>query len=323
MNALCTALTALAVISMLGGCGRDEEQTGVQGYVEGEFVYMSAPAAGILRTLEVEPGDRVSSGAMLFQMDADKEHAAVAEASMKLAQGLALAKDAQLGQRPSEIEQVEARLKQAEAALVLSMKTFERQQVLFRDRLVSQEELDEARSKARQDQQSLSEIKAQLQTARQGQRVHQVEAAEANVQALEAALSQAQWNLAQTSQTAPMDALVFDTYFRPGEVGQMGRPIVSLLPPGAVKVRAFLPETEVGPLEIGTTATVAVDGVGQAFTGHVSFISPKAEFTPPVIYSREMRQKLSFMVEISFPAEQAAMLHPGQPVDVHFQGREK
>ena len=64
---------------------------------------------------------------------------------------------------------------------------------------------------------------------------------------------------------------------------------------------------------------VAVDGVRDPFIGKVSYISPHAEYTPPVIYSKESRNKLVFMVEAVFDPATAAKLHPGQPVDVQFQ----
>jgi HlyD family secretion protein len=90
------------------------------------------------------------------------------------------------------------------------------------------------------------------------------------------------------------------------------------LPPAYVKVRAFVPEGRVGAIRVGGPARVTVDGVAEPFAGAVTFVSPKPEYTPPVIYSRESRDKLVFMIEISFPPDVAAKLHPGQPVDVKF-----
>lgn len=121
-------------------------------------------------------------------------------------------------------------------------------------------------------------------------------------------------------QAAPQAGLVYDTLFRPGEWVAPGKPIVALLPPANIKVRAFVPETRAGALQVGEKARVAVDGVAENFDGKISYISPRAEYTPPVIYSRESRSKLVFMVEIHFAPAIAAKLHPGQPVDVWFLG---
>jgi HlyD family secretion protein len=97
--------------------------------------------------------------------------------------------------------------------------------------------------------------------------------------------------------------------------------VVALLPPQNIKVRAFVPETRVGSIHYGDDVGVEIDGVRDPFIGKVSYISPHAEYTPPVIYSRESRDKLVFMIEAVFEPATAAKLHPGQPVDVQFQSK--
>ena len=132
-------------------------------------------------------------------------------------------------------------------------------------------------------------------------------------------LDQTDWSFDQKKQAAPESGLVYDTLFRQGEWVAAGKPVVVLLPPQNIKVRVFIPETRVGAIHYGETAQVKVDGVKEPFVGRVSYISPKAEYTPPVIYSRETRAKLVFMVELIFETRAAADLHPGQPVDVDFK----
>ena len=95
--------------------------------------------------------------------------------------------------------------------------------------------------------------------------------------------------------------------------------MVALLPPANVKVRAFVPEKMVGAIQPGGPARVFVDGISEPFVGRVTYISPQAEYTPPVIYSQESREKLVFMVEARFDVSTASKLHPGQPVDVQFR----
>jgi HlyD family secretion protein len=157
-----------------------------------------------------------------------------------------------------------------------------------------------------------------LETAQLGSRSDQIAAAEANVRALEAALAKAEWDLSQKRQDAPQSGLIFDTLYRTGEWVAAGKPVVVLLPPANIKVRAFVPEARVGTIHVGDSVRVVVDGVSEPFSGKVSFISPQAEYTPPVIYSQESRSKLVFMIEAVFDPATAARLHPGQPVDVQF-----
>ena len=132
------------------------------------------------------------------------------------------------------------------------------------------------------------------------------------------ALQQADWKHAQKRQTAPAAGLVYDTYFRPGEWVPAGSPIVALLPPEYLKVRFFVPERDLGKFQPGRTIEVRMDGLEKPLPGRVSFVSPQAEYTLPIIYSRENRDKLVFLLEGSFEAEDARRLHPGAPVEVRL-----
>jgi HlyD family secretion protein len=311
-------LVAVAsALCLLAGCRRTGPEL-VQGYVEGEFVYVASPLAGTLETLAVQRGGQVQAGDPLFVLDSEPEKAGVDEAAQRLAQARATLEDLSKGKRPTEIEAIEAQLRQAQAALTLSQDELARQEQLSKSGATTPQTLDRARAARDQDRQRVVQLEADLQTAQLGGRSDQIAAAEANVRALEAALARAQWGLSQKRQAAPQAGLVFDTLYRAGEWVAAGRPIVVLLPPQNVKVRAFVPEVRVAAIEPGNSVRVTVDGLPEPIAGKVSFISPRAEYTPPVIYSRQSREKLVFMVEIVFDPETAAKLHPGQPVDVEF-----
>ncbi|MDB6171198.1 MAG: Multidrug resistance efflux pump [Chthoniobacteraceae bacterium] len=312
-----TLAAAAATFLLLIGCRKAEHDV-VQGYVEGEFVYVASPLAGALETLNVQKGAQAKTGELLFTLESGLEKAAREQAARRLAEGRANLADARKGKREPEIEALAAQFKQANAALALAEKEFNRQTNLFKSGSAAAQEFDRARSTLDQDRERVSQLEADLRTAKLGLRTDQIIAAEANVLALEAALATAEWNLAQKSQSAPQDGLVFDTLYRAGEWVAAGRPIIALLPPPNIKVRAFVPELKAGGLRIGDRVRVTVDGVKETFTGAINFISPKAEYTPPVIYSRESREKLVFMVEVSFEPVTAARLHPGQPVEVKF-----
>src|SRR5262245_51039964 len=314
---VCLGATLL-LLGHIAGCGSPDPKR-VQGYVEGEYVYVASPLAGTLETLSVRRGDQVSAGVPLFALDAAPEKAAREEAGRKLAMDRANCEDAKKGKRPSEIESLQAQLKQAKAALALSEKLMARAEALSRSSASSREDWDRARSAYDQDRQRVTQLEADLQTARLGSRADQVAAAEANVRAAEAALARAEWDLAQKRQSAPQGGLVFDTLYRPGEWVAAGRPVVTLLPPANIKVRAFVPQTQIGSVQLGQAVQVRVDGVADPFLGKVGFISPEAEYPPPVIYSRESRAKLVFKIEIVFDARTGASLHPGQPVDVYLE----
>jgi HlyD family secretion protein len=306
-------------IAMLTGCQRPPSDR-VQGYVEGEFVYIASPFAGALETLAVHRGTQVRAGDALFALDRVSEKAARDEAERRLGQAVANLEDARKGKRPTEIESIKAQLNQAQAALRLSSREVVRQEGLTAVPGAAVElEVDRARAARDQDRERVAQLQADLNTALLGSRTDQVIAAEAEVRAREAALARAEWDYGQKRQQAPKSGLVYDTLYREGEWVPAGRPVVALLPPDNIKVRAFVPEKRLGTIHPGDEANVTVDGVPTRFPGKVSYISPRAEYTPPVIYSQESREKLVFMVELVFDAQAAADLNPGQPVDVEFR----
>jgi len=246
-------LGALVLIaSLLAACGRSG-QVRVQGYVEGEYVYVSSQLSGPLQTLDVKRGDQVKVGEPLFELDRTVE---------------------------------KAELEHAQAALTFSQQDLDRQKKLsLTPGSASIRDLQLAQSQFDQDNKRFA---------------------------------QAEWNYNQKAQVAPQAGLVFDTLYRQGEWVEAGHPVIQLLPPQNVEVRAFVPEDQIGLVHPGDPALVYVDGLSEPFKGTLRYIFPHAEYTPPVIYSNESRGKLVFMVEVDFPPETAAKLHPGQPVDVVF-----
>ena len=86
-----------------------------------------------------------------------------------------------------------------------------------------------------------------------------------------------------------------------------------------MKVRFFVPEGDLGKMQVGTPLEIRMDGLAGPLEGKVSFVSPQAEYTLPIIYSRENRGKLVYLVEASLGAEGARQLHPGAPVEVRLK----
>jgi HlyD family secretion protein len=299
---------------MLAGC-KPRPATGWQGYLEGEFVYVAAPLAGRLEQLAVQKGTRVAANAPLFTLERASELATQREAADRLRSARARLEDLKKGSRPSELAALEARLEQARAAAELSERELTRFTDLAKTGATTASDLDRARLTHERNTGFIDELTAQLTTARLGGRSDAIAAAEAEVAAAASAKERADWSVAQKAQSAPRDALVNDTLFREGEFVGAGVPVVSLLPPENLKVRFFVPEADFAQLKAGDRVRVAITG-GNPLEARVNYLAPRPEYTPPVLYNRDNRSKLVFMVEAVFAGEAARDLHPGQPVDV-------
>ena len=292
--------------------------TGWAGYAEGDYVRVASPLAGVLTALPVQAGQRVAVGAPLFALESVAEQAARAEAQDRLQASQAQARNTDTGRRADEIAVTRAQLTQARAQAALARSDLARQQQLVQQGFVSAARVDDAQTAATQATARVAELDAALRVAELPSRPAEREAAHAAAGAASQALAQSQWRLAQKAQTAPVAALVSETYFRVGEWVPGGAPVLALLPAGAVKARFFVAETEVGALAPGQAVSIQCDGCGAPLAGRIRRIAAQAEYTPPVIYSNAQRSRLVFMVEAWPEPGDAGRLKPGQPLEVRL-----
>lgn len=301
---------------ILSAC-KETTRSYYQGYAEAEFTYVSSPLGGTLTHLAVQKGQEVEEQALLFRLDSVPETAAKKEAENRLNQARARLANMEKGLRPSEIKGIEARLAQATSALNLSRLEYKRHEKLYGDHAISKSTMDRVRTQYKSDQDRVKELTAQLETARLGARSDEIRAAKDEVAAVEARLQQADWSLEQKTQNAPRAGLVFDTFYNEGEWVPPSRPVVSLLVPEELKVRYFVPETELSQWKLNQEVALHCDGCPKGLTAKVTYISPQVEFTPPVIYSKDTRSKLVTMIEARpEPVANGFSLHPGQPMEV-------
>jgi HlyD family secretion protein len=304
---------------LLFGC-ENAAESAWQGYIEGEFVLLAAPYAGQLQKLHVRRGDAVESGKPVFALEQEAERAARAEAEERLRSAQARLENLGQGRRVPEVEALRAELKQAQAALELSQTVLAREENLFKTEATSRAQYDDARGAVERDKARVAAAEAQLRSAQQPLgRDAERKAAEAEVKAARAVVAQAAWRLEQRSVVAPVAARVEDTFFVEGEWVPAGRPVASLLPPGNVKLRFYVQQGILGSLSTGKDVEVRCDGCPAPVAAKITFISSQAEYTPPVLYSRESRGKLVFLVEARPSPADGARLRPGQPVDVRLK----
>jgi HlyD family secretion protein len=139
---------------------------------------------------------------------------------------------------------------------------------------------------------------------------------ESESKAAREAHSQIQWRLDQKTQVARGTAYVQDTTYVPGEWVPEGRPVVVLLPPERIKIRFYVNAATLEELRAGDRLMVRTYGSDESFPATINYLSTKAEYTPPVIYSNDTRDKLTFLIEAAPDPDVRERLHPGQPVEI-------
>jgi len=306
----------LGIAAAVAGCA-DRNTGALQGYVEGDYVHVASPYAGLLEKLAVARGKQVAAGQALFVLEHGAEQAAVDAAAARIRTAQARLANLGEGRRAAELDVTRAQIESAATALQLSRLQLDQNERLRKEGFVSQAKLDEAKAAYDGAAARVAEAKAAMQVGLQSLgRQPEIQAARTEIEAAQADLVQAKVRLDQKTGIAPAAALVYDTWYREGELVGAGSPVVSLLPPENVKVRFFVPETMVGALRTEQPVAISCDGCGAPIPGAITFISPQAEYTPPVIYSRDSKTKLVFLVEARPAPADAPRLRPGQPVEV-------
>ena len=287
----------------------------VTGYTEGDYVYVGAPDGGWVTEVLVQRGAEVKVGDALFALDAEAQLAARNQAASQVKQAQAQLADLEKPRRPDEIAALEATLRQAQAALQFAQSDFDRADKLRATGFVSQSVLDQKKSARDSAAAQVKQAAANLDLARKGARSDAIGAAQANVAAATGALDRAEYALSQRRIAAKVAGRVEDTLRRAGEFVPPGGAVISLLPPGNIKVRFFVAESDRARLPVGQEVRIGCDGCPSNASAKVSFVAANAEYTPPVIYSIGSREKLVWLVE-AVPLGGTLKLSPGQPVDV-------
>lgn len=267
----------LSLMVLAAACGR--ETPGVlQGYGEADYIYLSSQDPGVVGEVLVREGDVVEAGARVFRLDPQRLSYGAQSAAARRAAAAAAVRTAQ-------------------AQATLAQRNYERGAQLAERGFYPRAQLDADRA-------ARDVANAQLAQARR----------EAAAAGAETGLAEERLN--DLAGVAPVTGTIERIYHRQGEVVAASAPIVALLAPENMKVRFFAPEAMLAQFAVGTRVMVSCDGCAEPVEARVSFVAAEPQFTPPVIYSLEQREKLVFLVEARF--EGATPIRPGMPVDVRI-----
>ena len=288
---------------------------GVTGTIEATQVDVSVKITGRILQRLVKEGDRVTRGQVLVRLDDSELAADVRRLDAALRSAQSTLRDLQKGARPQEVEDARAAVSSAEATRTMTERDYQRTEQLFKQNLIAAQDVDRAR-------QGYEVAKAQERSARErlallleGSRPDQIDAARWQVTQAESALAQARSRLRETVVVSPIEGVVLRKNLEAGETANPGVPILTLVDPKDVWLRAYVPETEMGRLKIGDPATLHVDAFpNRVFTGRLIEIGGEAEFTPRNVQTKKERVNLVFRIKIQIDNPEG-LLKPGLPAD--------
>ncbi|PJD92958.1 MAG: hypothetical protein CK424_05170 [Legionella sp.] len=300
---------------ILAGCQQPTHH--YQGYVEGETLYLAEPFSGILQKAHVHRGQIVKKGQLLFEIDPLPQEYELKRAKASIEQNQQVLIDIQKARRAPEIDAIKAQIEQVKAQISLAAIRFHRNETLFNKKVVAKDDLDAAFERLHEAEGLKAQLEANLALALMGGRPNQIGAQKAANKGLRAALEEAQWSVDQKKVCAPSDGIIFDTYYKRGEFVVAAHPIASLLTRQNTYIEFFVPLRDLHDLEVGKKITYTYSTSKKAFSAVVGYISPKAEYMPPLVYSRDNFDKLVFRVKALVYGKNP--LIPGEPVMIHVE----
>ena len=303
----------------------------VSGHVEATETRLAAEAGGRVLTLTVKEGDRVEQGQTILTLDtrdtelqinrAKAEHAA-AEAQLRLVQAGARVED--IRQAQSQVEAARAEVAAARVELASASQDLERFETLLKQNSGSQKQRDDAatrrdlaRDRVTQAESRVKAAEEVLAKLRAGSRPEEIDAARARVGTVTAQIAALEKGLHDATLTSPVAGTVTEKLVEVGEVVPPRAPAVVVVDLDHAWADVFVPEPTVPRIKIGQAVTVFTDAGGNGIPGTISFISPKAEFTPRNVQTAEERSKLVYRVRIAVD-NKAGVLKQGMPVEAEI-----
>ncbi|WP_342321452.1 secretion protein HlyD [Kosakonia sp. BYX6] len=320
-----TVLIVLALLAALGGGwmwyqSKQENGLTLYGNVDIRTVNLSFRVGGRLAALNVDEGDSVQAGQQLGEMDKAPYENALLQAQANVSTAQAKYELATAGYRAEEIAQAAAAVNQARAAWEYAQNYYQRQQGLWKSKVISANDLENARSSRDQAQATLKSAQDKLSQYRAGNRPQEIAQAKAGLEQAQAALAQAQLDLHDTILVAPSNGTVLTRAVEPGSMLNAGSTVLTLSLTRPVWVRAYIDERNLHLAKPGQQILLYTDGrPNTPYHGKIGFVSPTAEFTPKTVETPDLRTDLVYRLRI-IVTDADDNLRQGMPVTLRFNG---
>jgi HlyD family secretion protein len=264
----------------------------------------------------VDEGDTVADGQTLAQLEKVYFEDTITQITAQRDQAKAALAKMKAGNRPEEIAQAEATVKEREASLANAKITLQRAEQLLKSNVGTRKAFDDAEAAFREAEARLHSGREALRLMKAGFRVEDIEAARAQLAEREAALQVAKRQLADADLLAPSKGVVLTRVREAGAIVGAGETVFVLSLTEPVWVRSYVSEVDLGRIRPGMEVSVKIDTPGAPLLkGRIGFISTTAEFTPKTVETQELRTALVYRIRIIVP-NAGDILRQGMPVTV-------
>ncbi|CDH04786.1 putative multidrug resistance membrane protein [Xenorhabdus bovienii str. oregonense] len=331
MNSKKFALFLLAIIIVIGAIvgidyyqeQQNDKELMLYGNVDVRTVNLGFRVAGKLAALQVDEGDAITAGQALGQLDNAPFINALNQAKATRDAAKANLAKTEAGYRTEEIAQVRAETTQKESAFRFADSFLKRQQGLWQRKMISDNDLDNAKTGQHQALAAYQAAKDKLRQFEAGYRKEEIAAAKAQLAQAEAAVAQAELNLQDTQLTSPSAGVILTRAIEPGTMLAAGNTVFTLSLTNPVWIRAYIDEPNLNQAIAGREIQIYTDGrKNQPYHGKIGFVSPTAEFTPKNVETPDLRTDLVYRLRIIVNDPDEG-LKQGMPVTLRFTDSNK
>ena len=264
----------------LSSCSNDATKMS-DGYIDADLIYISSDFGGKLVELDASRGNFVKSGELLYQLEQTNEDNNIAASKENTAN-------------------LQANLAATQNKLAYAKLNYKREAELKQQGFYSEDSLDSLKQNVQVLENEIVALKAQIKAA-------------------SISTKQNVWQKYKKEVVASDNGIVFDTYYSRGEYIPPAAPVLSLVTESQIKAIFYIPETELSSIKLGQKVSLNLDNADEKLLGSINYISNISEYTPPIIYSQNMRQKLVYRIEAKIISPDLTKVHLGQPLSVELQ----
>jgi len=327
-------LLVLAVPALLVACAPapPSDRLRVSGNVEATEVHTAAEVSGRIVDLRVDEGDRIEAGTVIARLDTEDTMLQIARTRADRATAVAQLRLLEAGSRVEDIGQARAQVDAAgsdaaatDAEVKAAQLDLDRFQALLtanagsvKQRDDAQARVDTAKARQRAAMDRVRSAREALARLEAGTRPEEIQTARARVAAADTQIAVLEKSERDATVIAPIAGIVTQKLVDAGEIVARGTPLVVITDLDHAWANLFVPEPMVPRVTIGQAATVLTDAGGPGLEGKVTFVSPRAEFTPRNVQTAEERSKLVYRIKVTVD-NSAGVLKLGMPVDAELK----
>ncbi|MEW6350290.1 MAG: efflux RND transporter periplasmic adaptor subunit [Thermodesulfobacteriota bacterium] len=274
----------------------------VNGNIEAVEVDLAFRIGGQIKTLPIEEGDRVLKDQEISTLDTDTLLAQQGAARAEIATARAVLDELEAGTRQEEIDAARAAFKAAESRLENARAEYDRYVVLFKEKAISGSVFDKRETELKVAREEFNNARERLTQLERGPREQQIRAARHRLERAQWELKKIDLDIAHSRIETPITGVVLVKSNEQGEVVLPGATVATVAKVDEVWLKGYVSEQNLGQVKLGQKVETYTDTYpGKIYDGRVTFISPKAEFTPKNVQTKEERVKQVYRIKVTIP----------------------